>query len=214
MLLAPNLQRFYFYAFWLSVFTVVYNLLEGLVSVWFGYSDESLTLFGFGLDSFVECVSGLGILAMVLRIWNSPNQPRGQFEKTALRITGTGFYVLAGILVITAVYNLLTGHKPQTTLWGAIISIISLSVMWALIVAKLRVGKALNSAAIVADARCAQVCMYMSGVLLASSLIYQLSGIGFVDSLGAIGLAYFSVTEGKEAFLKAKGVECACGHEG
>lgn len=212
MQLAPTFQRYYLYAFWLSVFTIVYNLLEGVVSVWFGLSDESLTLFGFGLDSFVESVSGLGILAMVLRIWNNPNQPRGPFEKTALQVTGSGFYVLAGILLVTAIYNLLTGHRPETTLWGAVISTISLSVMWALIVAKLRVGKALSSAAIVADARCAQVCMYMSGVLLASSLIYQLTGIGFVDSLGAIGLAYFSLTEGKEAFEKARGVECACHH--
>jgi hypothetical protein len=50
----------------------------------------------------------------------------------------------------------------------------------------------------------------MSGLLLASSLIYSLSGIWFVDSLGALGLAYLSFTEGREAFAKANGAECAC----
>ena len=59
----PYQNRFYQYALWLSIFTIVYNLLEGLVSVYFGAQAEALTLFGFGLDSFIEVISGLGILA-------------------------------------------------------------------------------------------------------------------------------------------------------
>jgi len=47
----------------------------------------------------------------------------------------------------------------------------------------------------------------MSVVLLVSSLIYQFTGFGFVDSLGAIGLIYFSVSEGRESFEKAAGLE-------
>jgi hypothetical protein len=50
----------------------------------------------------------------------------------------------------------------------------------------------------------------MSLVLLAASLIYQLTGFGFIDSLGAIGLIYFSIREGKESFEKAAGLECEC----
>ena len=49
------------------------------------------------------------------------------------------------------------------------------------------------------------VCIYMSVILLASSLIYEFTGFGFVDSLGALGLIYFSYSEGKEAFEKAAG---------
>ena len=81
-------------AFNLAVFTIIYNLIEGLVSVYFGYEDESLTLFGFGIDSFIEMVSGLGIAHMVIRIKQNPDTNRDNFEKTALRITGWGFYVL------------------------------------------------------------------------------------------------------------------------
>jgi hypothetical protein len=51
----------------------------------------------------------------------------------------------------------------------------------------------------------------MSLVLLASSLVYQLTGFGFVDSLGALGLIYFSIREGKEAFEKAASLEDDCG---
>jgi hypothetical protein len=39
---------------WLAIATIVYNILEGLVSVYFGFEDESLALFGFGIDSFIE----------------------------------------------------------------------------------------------------------------------------------------------------------------
>jgi len=206
-------NRYYTYALWLAIFTIVYNLLEGLVSVYFGAQDEALTLFGFGVDSFIEVMSGIGILAMVLRIRQRPDTPRGQFERTALRITGWSFYLLAAGLFITAVYNLVTGHKPTTTLSGTIISLISIFSMWALVTGKRKVGRALNSAPILADANCTMVCIYMSLVLLAASLIYQFTGFGFVDSIGAIGLIYFSYSEGKESFEKAAGMEDCCEDE-
>ena len=203
-------NRFYNFALWLAIFTIAYNLLEGLVSVYFGAHDEALTLFGFGVDSFIEVASGIGILAMVIRIRQHPDTPRGQFERTALQITGWGFYLLAAGLFITAIYNLFTGHKPTTTLSGTIISIISIAMMWALVTGKRKVGHALNSAPILADANCTMVCIYMSVVLLAASLIYQFTGFGFVDTIGALGLIYFSINEGKESFEKAAGAEDCC----
>jgi divalent metal cation (Fe/Co/Zn/Cd) transporter len=200
-------------ALWLGFFTVFYNLLEGVVSILFGVSDESLTLFGFGVDSFIEVMSGLGIVAMILRIRLTPDTPRTQFEQTALRVTGTSFYILALGLAATALYNVVTGHKPESTLPGTLISLVSIAIMWALVSGKRKVGHALGSTPILADANCTMVCIYMSIVLLAASLIYQLTGFGFVDSLGALGLIYFAVSEGKEAFEKAKGMECECGDD-
>jgi divalent metal cation (Fe/Co/Zn/Cd) transporter len=203
-------NKYWQYALWLALFTIFYNLTEGMVSIYFGVQDEALTLFGFGIDSFIEVLSGAGILVMVTRIRRNPGTPRSQFEKTALRITGTSFYLLSVGLGITAVYNIITGHKPETTLPGLVISLISIAIMWLLVTGKRRVGRALNSSPILADANCTMVCIYMSIVLLASSVIYQLTGFGFVDSLGAIGLIYFSVNEGREAYEKAAGMECAC----
>jgi len=205
-----HLDRYWTYALWLAVFTILYNLAEGVVSISFGVSDETLALFGFGVDSFIEVMSGIGIFAMVLRIRQNPETDRSTFERTALRITGTSFYILAAGLAITAVYNIATGHKPETTLPGLIISVISIAVMWALVASKRKVGRELDSSPILADANCTLVCVYMSLVLLTSSLIYELTGFGFVDSLGALGLIYFSYNEGKESFEKASGLECEC----
>jgi len=205
-----TIDRYWNYALWLAIFTILYNLVEGLIAIFFGISDETLTLFGFGVDSFIEVMSGLGILAMVLRIRQNPDTDRSEFEKTALRITGTSFYVLAVGLGLSAIYNIIIGHKPETTLPGLIISTISIAMMWALVAGKRKVGRELQSMPILADANCTLVCIYMSVVLLASSLIYELTGFGFIDSLGAIGLIYFSYNEGKEAFEKAAGIECSC----
>lgn len=208
-----TLDKYWTYALWLALFTILYNLAEGLISIFFGISDEALTLFGFGVDSFIEVMSGIGILAMVLRIRQNPETSRSQFERTALRVTGTSFYLLALGLAATAIYNLFTAHKPQTTLPGLIISIISIAVMWALVMGKRKVGHTLDSSPILADANCTMVCIYMSLVLLASSLVYELTGFGFVDSIGALGLIYFSYNEGKESFEKAAGMEDCCDEE-
>jgi len=204
-------QLLYKSAFGLALFTIVYNIVEGIVSTYFGYEDESLALFGFGIDSFIEVVSGLGIAHMVLRIKFNPNSNRDKFEKTALRITGFSFYGLVIGLVTTSIYNIWTGHKPETTFWGVIISIVSIVIMWALIIAKKKVGKQLDSDAILADAECTKVCIYMSIILLISSGIYELANLAYIDSIGTLGLAYFSFKEGKECFEKTRHNKyCSC----
>lgn len=195
----------------LAVATIVYNIFEGLISVYFGFEDESLVLFGFGTDSFIEVMSGLGIAHMIIRIQKEPNENRDKFERTALRVTGTSFYLLVAGLLVTSTYNLWTGHQPETTQMGVIISLISILAMWALIYGKTKVGTQLNSKAILADAACTKVCVYMSIVLLISSGVYELTHFLYVDSLGALFLAYFSVKEGRECFEKARSKNlCDC----
>ena len=122
-------ERLYRIAFRLSIFTIAYNLAEGLVAVIFGYNDGSLTLFGFGIDSFIEVISGLGIAHMVLRIQREPESNRDGFEKTALRVTGFSFYALVVGLIAASVHTLWTRQKPETTLIGVILSLISIVVM-------------------------------------------------------------------------------------
>ena len=206
-------DKSYYYniALILAIVTIAYNLIEGLVSVYFGYEDETIALFGFGIDSFIEVLSGIGIAHMVLRIRFNKNSIRDSFERTALRITGVAFYLLVAGLVTTGIYNIWIAHKPETTIWGIIIFSISIITMWALIMAKLKVGKKLNSNAIIADANCTKVCLYMSIILLVSSGIYELTHMPYIDSLGSLGLAYYSFKEGRECFEKARGeVTCSC----
>ena len=198
-------------AYALAVFTIAYNVVEGLVSTWFGASDDSLTLFGFGVDSFIEAASGLGIAHMVLRSRAEGAGPRDPFEKRALTITGWAFHALAAGLAVSIAVNLATGHRPETTFPGVVISVISIAVMLWLMREKTRVGKALGSPAMIADAGCTKVCVYMSLVLLASSALYELTGLAHLDDVGAAALAWFSFREGRECLSKAKSGElCGC----
>ncbi len=199
-------NRYFNAVFWLAIFTIAYNLIEGMVSLWLGFQDETLALLGFGVDSFVEVISGIGILMMVLRIRANADSQRSGFEVTALRITGTAFYILVAGLITGAVINFLQHHKPETTIWGVVVSAVSILVMTWLYFSKIKYGRRLHSEAVIADGKCTLVCIYMSLVLLLSSAVYELTGFGWVDTLGALGLAWFSFSEGKEAFEKANGV--------
>ncbi len=206
-------RQLYTYASALALITISYNIIEGLVSVFFGLEDESMALFGFGVDSFVEVISGIGIWHMVRRIRNNGSENPDRFEQTALRITGTGFYALTLGLSITAAMDLYRGHKPETTIWGIIISLISIASMWLLIHYKVKVGKQLGSEAILADAACTRACLQLSIVLLVASVGYELTHIGGIDSVGTLVIAGLCFREGKEAFekAKAKSFACACG---
>ena len=205
-----NEEKLYRKALLLSLFTIFYNIVEGIVSMFFGYQDETLALFGFGVDSFIEVLSGVGIFMMILRIRKNQTMEKSKFEQTALKITGTAFYLLAVGLLVGSVINIITQHKPETTRWGIIISILSILIMFWLMQSKRKVGRELDSEPIIADANCTKVCIYMSVVLLLSSLIYEITGFAYADVIGSVGLIYFSISEGKEAFEKSQGKECSC----
>ncbi len=201
----------------LAVFTITYNVAEGLISLYFGYSDETLALFGFGIDSFIEVISAFGILQMVIRIRRNPESPVSKYEVTALRITGYGFFVLCAGLAAGIIVNTVQGHRPVSTFWGTVIALASMAVMMWLYLVKKRTGQALGSEPILADANCTLVCFYMSAVLLVSSALYELTGFVYADELGAAGLIWFSFREGSEALAKARKrsySECSCGHGG
>lgn len=196
----------------LSLITIFYNIAEGVISVYFGTEDETLALFGFGVDSFVEVISGIGILHMIIRMKRSNVNKRDGFERTALKITGFSFYILTAGLIFGSFLNIINDVKPETTIVGIIVSVISIFTMYYLMNAKLKVGKELKSDAIIADANCTKTCFYLSFLLLASSGLYELFQISYIDIAGSLGIAYFAFKEGKEAFEKSvsENLACAC----
>ncbi len=197
----------------LAMATIGYNVAEGLVSVSFGISDDTLALLGFGVDSFVEVLSGLGILHLVYRMKkNGINNitSRDKFERQALKITGVSFYLLAIGLVAGSLISLITKTTPETTRVGILIAILSILTMYILMTWKMKIGKQLNSDAIIADANCTKTCFYLSFILLVSSGLYELFEIQWFDVAGSLGIAWFAFSEGREAFGKAKASELSC----
>jgi len=188
----------------LAVLTIVFNIVEGLVSIWFGVSDDMLTLSGFGVDSFIETISAIGVVVMITRIRNNPLADKSRFEIRALKLTGWCFYVLAAILALGAIFNIVHGHKPESTLAGVIISLVSIASMFGLIIAKKRLGVALSCEPLIADANCNLVCVYMSLVLLIASGAFALFHLGWIDTVGTAGIIFFSVKEGRESLERAR----------
>lgn len=196
----------------LAVITIVYNLIEGVISVLYGLQDETLALLGFGVDSFVEVISGIGILHLILRMKYTEISKHDKFERQALKITGFAFYLLTAGLLIGSILNIMNEVKPDTTIVGIVVSSVSIITMYLLMKYKLKIGRALNSDAIIADANCTKTCFYLSFILLASSLLYEFTGIGYIDIAGSLGVAWFAFKEGREAFHKAKSesINCCC----
>ena len=194
----------------LSIITIVYNLFEGGISVYFGMHDETLTLFGFGVDSFVEVISGIGIAHMIMRMKKSTDIHKDNFEKTALKITGTGFYLLTAGLAVGAVINIFQAARPHTTFAGVIISVISILTMYFLMDAKLKTGNEMGSEAVISDAKCTKTCLQLSIILLAASLLYEVFQLQYIDAIGSIAIAYLSFKEGRESFEKASRSDFKC----
>ena len=211
IILPVNRERQYKNAFRLALLSIALAFAEALVSTFYGYNDESITLFGFGIGSLIEIISAVGVAHMTRRLEQDESGTRDNFERTALRITGFGFYILASGLVVTVIYNIWMRHKPETTVPGIIISLFSIAFMLFLVYGKTITGKLLNSDAILADANCTKVCIYMSVILLAASGIYELTKFQYIDDIGTLGIAWFSFKEGKECFDKAESNgHCSC----
>jgi len=151
---------------------------------------------------------------MLIRMRYSKVNQRDKFERQALRITGFGFYILTIGILAGVIYNMIKGTKPETTLPGIIIAAISILTMYFLMRYKLKIGKELNSDAIIADANCTKSCLYLSIVLLVSSGLYAIFQIGYIDSIGSLAIAWFTFKEGRESFEKAKSNKLSCGCNG
>lgn len=181
----------------LAWFTVAYNLVEGVVAMGFGVADESVALFGFGADSFIEVFSAVVVLWR-FRGELGARRDKDRERKATLSI-GVLFLVLALATAVGSTLQLVSGGHPNTTLPGIIISLVSLSFMLWLWRAKLAAARALGSRTVAADAACSLACIKLSCVLLAGSLVFlAFPALWWADAAAALVLAFLVAREGKE----------------
>jgi divalent metal cation (Fe/Co/Zn/Cd) transporter len=195
-------------ALWLSGLTIAYNLAEGLVSMAFGWADDSFALFGFGADSFIEVASALLVL------WKLLDHGNLERERKATRGIGWLFLILATGIAGGAILQITARRHPPTSLPGLVISALSLAFMAYLWRAKLRVAKALDSATLEADATCSLACIQL---LFAGSLLFLLApALWWIDAAAALGLALLIWKEGFSMIRAARSESftggCGCGH--
>ena len=185
----------------LEYFTILWNSLEGLVAVLSGVVAGSISLVGFGIDSFIEVASGTALLWRMSVDANE--QQRERNEKLSLRIVGISFLALAAYVGYESASDLFKRNAPEHSIPGIILACISLVVMPVLAKAKRKVGTGLASAAMHADARQTDFCVYLSVILLGGLLLNAGLGWWWADPIAALIMVPIIAKEGVEG-LRAK----------
>jgi divalent metal cation (Fe/Co/Zn/Cd) transporter len=180
----------------LEYFTIGWNAIEGLVAVAAGAIAGSIALVGFGLDSFIEVTSGLTLLWRMSV--DADVQRRARNEKRAVRIVGACFLLLATYVAYESASDLSSKKAPEHSVPGIILACVSLVVMPLLSRAKRKVGFALGSAAMHADAKQAEFCTYLSAILLVGLLLNAVFGLWWADPVAGLVMVPIVAKEGVE----------------
>ena len=191
----------------LEYFTIAWNALEGLVAVVAGAIAGSISLVGFGIDSFIEVTSGSVLLWRMFV--DAEVQRREVNERRALRIVGVSFLLLAAYIAYESVLDLWSRRSPEHSIPGIVLACVSLIVMPLLSKAKRKVGRALGSAAMHADAKQTEFCTYLSAILLAGLLLNASFGLWWADPLAALVMVPIIAKEGIEGLQGKSCDECS-----
>lgn len=190
----------------LEYLTVGYNIVEGLVAVMAATAAGSVALLGFGVDSFIESLSG-AILVWRLRAENGSSTSAAihSLDRKAERWVGVSFFVLAAYIAWEAAESLIEGRRPGITWIGIGLTVVSIAIMWWLGAAKRRVARELGSRALEADAFQTTVCWWLSLITLGGVGLNAMFGWWWADPVSALGMTALLVREGREAW---KGRPC------
>ena len=178
----------------LEYFTIVWNSLEGVVALVAGWMAGSIALVGFGVDSFIEVTSGVALLWRMSA--DADVERRERNEQRALRIVGLCFIGLAVYVGYEALSDLVRKHTPERSIPGVALACVSLGVMPLLSRAKRKIGDALNSVAMNADAKQTEFCVYLSAILLGGLLLNALFGLWWADPVAALVMVPIIANEG------------------
>lgn len=182
----------------LSYFTIIYNIAEGIISIFAGFIAGSLSLVGFGLDSAVESFSAVIMVWRFKKSGEIEEFEEEEIEKRALKYVGYTFLILGIYVLYESLKNIYTGEIPEPSLIGIIIAIASIIIMPLLYYLKYRTGKELNSRSLIADSKQTLACAYLSVALLFGLLMNYIFGIWQADSLIGILIAIYLLKEGYE----------------
>src|SRR6266852_3066265 len=178
----------------LEYFTIAWNGLEGLVAVVAGAIAGSISLVGFGIDSFIEVTSG-SVLLWRMSV-DADEERREPNERRALRVVGVCFLLLAAYIAYESVLDLWSRRAPEHSIPGIVLACVSLLVMPLLSRAKRKVGRVLGSAAMHADAKQTEFCTYLSAILLLGLLLNAFFGLWWADPAAALIMVPIIAKEG------------------
>jgi divalent metal cation (Fe/Co/Zn/Cd) transporter len=190
----------------LEYVTIAWNSFEAAVALASGVLAGSVALVGFGLDSVIESLSAVILLRRLHA--DRDVERREAAERSARRLVGVCFLLLAAYVTVDSIRALWTRAQPERSLPGILIAIAAIIVMPLLGRAKRRVAAQLDSRALRSDSRQADFCAYLSAILLAGLLLHTLLGWWWADPVAALVMVPIIAREGAQGL---RGEKCECG---
>ena len=181
----------------LSYFTVGYNILEGAISILAGLlAGGSIALVGFGLDSFVESLSGGVMIWRFRKHGKISEEAEEKIERRAARFVGYTFFILGAYVLYECVKKLYFREAAGPSILGIIVAAISVTVMPILFYLKYRTGKLMGSRSLIADSKETLACVFLSAALLIGLGLNYLYGLWQADPIVGLIIVVFLVKEG------------------
>jgi divalent metal cation (Fe/Co/Zn/Cd) transporter len=192
----------------LSWFTVGYNMLEGFVSVLAGSMSGSIALTGFGLDSFVESLSGCVMIWRFKNHGNMSKEDEERAEKKAIKLVAYTFFILGTYVLYESFSKLHSREMPEPSILGIIIALVSIVVMPLLFYMKYSTGRSINSRSLMVDSKQTLACVFLSFALLIGLGLNYLYGLWYADPAVGFIVAVYLFREGYMALKEEK--LCSC----
>ena len=188
-------------AFALEYFTLAWMVVEAVVAVVSGVLAHSIALVAFGLDSVIEFFAALAVIWQLRGL----EQERESRERIALRLIAVTFFALSAYVTVEAVIDLARRSRPEASAAGIVLAAAALVVMPLLFVAKARIARRIDNAALAADAHESLFCGILAAVLLLGLTLNAAFGWWWADPVAALVVAVFAVREGIEALQESSG---------
>lgn len=187
-------------AFWLEWITIAWMVIEAAVAVWSGYIAHSITLLAFGLDSVIELISA-SVLVWRLNIELRHGQAFSEeAEQRASKIGGALLFALAAYVMVSAGWSLWTQRAQEFSMLGLLVALVAIPAMYFLAKRKIAIAEQIGSRALRADAVESITCGWLSVMVVVGLTAQYLTGAWWVDSVTSLGIVWFLVKEGREAW--------------
>jgi divalent metal cation (Fe/Co/Zn/Cd) transporter len=183
----------------LEVAVILYNVLEGAVSIIAGVLAGSVALIGFGLDSAIEVSASIAVLT---HLWVNRDDEALDWERRVAMFVGVTLLVLAAYVGGQAVYDLATSSEPEESYLGIGIAALSLIVMPFVSRKEHSLSHEIGSRSLEAESRETLMCTYLSAALLLGLGANALFGWWWADPIAALVIVGFLVKEGWEALTR------------
>jgi len=187
----------------LEYFLVSYNFAEAIASLLFGSIAGSIALIGFGLDSLVEIMSSVFVIWRLRQHGKVSQVAEERIERRAVKAVAIGFFILGFYVLYESTAKLVFGEIPSPTLPGIIIATASIIVMPWVGSQTGKIGKQINSRALVADSKETIACAFLSVALLLGLGTNYLLGFWQADPIVGLIIVAFLLREGWECWKES-----------